>query len=183
MPGAHPGHVSNSHERGCFSPVGADNDGSANSAGEAIRPPAMMVFQLGSAWGQFRLEDGSGLHKGISMHRGVLKHGNPAGDPSTASRCGANETGRGVSRARHAKPQNGSLHALSNARGVFHWTPNAGGSRAMPQGAMEARAPLGQSSCSPQATSRGNAQNSCGVALLEAFAVTPEALFKSCGFS
>ena len=41
------------------------------------------------------------------------------------------------------KPKNGSLYALPNARGVFHWTPNAGGYGAMPQGAMEARASLG----------------------------------------
>jgi hypothetical protein len=55
-----------------------------------------------------------------------------------------------------ASPQNGracSPPAMENqncadtraveCRGLFHWTPNAGGSGAMPQGAMEGRAPLG----------------------------------------
>lgn len=33
------------------------------------------------------------------MHRGVLKHGNPAGDPSTAPRCGARTRNGGACRA------------------------------------------------------------------------------------
>lgn|ERR1700680_982597 len=82
-----------------------------------------------------------------------------------------------MSRARDAKPQNGSLYALPNARGVFHWTPNAGGSGAMPQGAMEARAPLGEGNCSPQAKRSRNAQTLRGAALLGAVAVTPQTAF------
>jgi len=77
------------------------------------------------------------------MNRGILKHGNPAGDRDGPALRGEDPERWRVSRARDAKPQNGSLHAVSNARRVFHWTPNAEGSGAMPQGAMEARAPLG----------------------------------------
>src|SRR5579872_2703699 len=35
----------------------------------------------------------------ISMNRGILKHGNPAGDPSTAPRCGAKTRNGGACRA------------------------------------------------------------------------------------
>jgi hypothetical protein len=78
------------------------------------------------------------------MRRGVLRHGNPAGDPSTAPRCGARTGNGGACRAPAMQnPKTGRLHALSNARRGGHWTPNAGGSGAMPKGAMEARAPLG----------------------------------------
>jgi hypothetical protein len=51
------------------------------------------------------------------MRRGVLRHGNPAGDPSTAPRCGASTRNGGACRAPAMQnPKTGRLHALSNAR-------------------------------------------------------------------
>jgi hypothetical protein len=55
----------------------------------------------------------------ISMNRGILKHGNPAGDPSTAPRCGR---GRGtvgrVARLRCKTPKRAATRAAECTGGV-----------------------------------------------------------------
>ena len=75
------------------------------------------------------------------------------GDAETRQSCGRSINGpamrskdpewQEMPRSCDAKSKDGPVHALPNARRGFHWSSDSGRSRALPQGAMEARAPLG----------------------------------------
>jgi len=79
------------------------------------------------------------------MHQGVLKHGNPARDPSTAPRCGARTRNGGACRAPAMQnPKTGRYTRCRMHGGCSTGPRTRNGLERCRKGAMEARAPLGK---------------------------------------